>query len=123
MAGKRGGDQLAGKHFAEGCDVVSCARSEFTNRRDAAEQFLQIFEFSSEIAVELGEESCAQQLAGGVVVAFAKLASQRQRGLTVASAGCTRHVEQLVGDSGHRADYDDRSLRQALAHDGGDTFN
>ena len=46
-------------------------------------------------------------------MAFAKFAGEGQRVLAISGTGRTRHLQQLVRDSGHGADHNHRSLRQA----------
>ena len=55
--GKGSGHDLAGEHFAVGGDQVGGAGSEFADRNDAAQEFVESFEIRGEVAVEAGEES------------------------------------------------------------------
>src|SRR5215470_1681498 len=61
--------------------------------------------------MEARENSSAKQLAGSVVVAFAQAARQCDGGLTIATAGRLCHLEQGIGDLGHRADHDNGLFR------------
>ena len=72
LRGKRGRDNPAGENFTESGHVIGGARSQFADRSDAAQQFVQRFEVNSQIAVEFGEERRAQQFARGVVVPLAQ---------------------------------------------------
>src|SRR5208282_4100081 len=70
--GESGGDNFARKHLAVGSDVVVGAGSDFADRANAAQQFIQLFEVGAEVAVEFGEQGGAEQFSGGIVVAFAQ---------------------------------------------------
>ena len=55
-----GSDDLARKHFAERGNVVVGARSDFADRANAAQQFVQIFEVGAQVAVKFGEQGGAR---------------------------------------------------------------
>ena len=116
--GERRRHNLAGENFAEGGDVVGGARSQFAHGRDAAQQFIQSFKVSAQVAVKLGEQRRPQQFSGSVVVAFVQAAAEFQRGLAIAGPGGAGHGQQLVGHLGHGADHDHRLLRQPAFDDG-----
>src|ERR1035438_71658 len=73
--GERGRDDFAGKHFAEGGDVVGGAGSDFADGGNAAQQFVERFEVRAQFGMEFREECGAQQFAGGVVVTFLERAA------------------------------------------------
>ena len=51
-----------------------------------------------------------------------RMASRISRaGAQFAARGRLGHLHQLIGDAAHGADHDQRLLRQARGHDGGDT--
>src|SRR6266478_1370918 len=60
------------------------AGSDFTDRANPAQQFVQIFEVGAEVAVKLSEESGAEQFSGGFIVAFAQGARHFERVLAIA---------------------------------------
>ena len=105
--GEGGGDDFAGKHFAEGGDVVGGARRDFADGGNAAQEFVERFEIRAQFGMEFGEEGGAQQFAGGVVVTFLERAAEFERGLAFAGAGGLRHGQERVGNLGHGADHDD----------------
>src|ERR1035441_6077149 len=113
--GERGRDDFAGKHFAEGGDVVGGAGSDFADGGNAAQQFVERFEVRAQFGMEFREECGAQQFAGGVVVTFLERAAEFEGGLALAGAGGLRHGQQGVGDLSHGADHDDGFLPAWLA--------
>src|SRR5450631_77008 len=122
-SGEGGGDDFAGKHLAEGGDVVGGAGRDFADSRDSSKEFVEGFEIRAQVGVEFGESSGAQQFTGGVVVALLQRTAQFEGGLAFAFSGGAGHGQQRVGDLGHGADHDDGLLRQAALNDGGDAVD
>src|SRR5215467_80158 len=73
--------------------------------------------------MKLRKKCGAEEFAGSVVMAFAKFAGEGQSSLAVARSGGASHLQQLVGDAGHRADYHDRSLRKPVTNDRRNTLD
>ena len=53
--GEGGGDDFAGEHLAEGGDMVGGARSDLADGRDAAQQFVEIFEVGAQFGMKFSE--------------------------------------------------------------------
>ena len=121
--GEGGGDDFAGKHFAESGDMVGGAGRDFADGGDAAQKFVERFEVGAQFGVEFGEAGGAEQFAGGIVVALLQRAAKFERGLALACPGGSGHGQQRVGDLGHGADDNDGLLRQAAFDDGGDAVD
>src|ERR1700704_4128101 len=109
---KSGSHDLARKHFAERGNVIVRAGSDFPDRANAAQQFVQIFEVSAQVAVEFSEQGGAKQFSSGVIVAFAQGARHFESGLAVAATGSLSHGEQGIGDLGHGTDHHHGTVRQ-----------
>ena len=69
--GESGRHDFAGKHFAERGDVVVGAGSDFANRANAAQQFVEVFEVGAQVAVKFGEQGGAEEFSGSFIVALA----------------------------------------------------
>ena len=59
--GESGRHDLARKHFAERGNIIVGAGSDFPDRANAAQQFVQIFEVGAQVAVKFSEQSGAEQ--------------------------------------------------------------
>src|SRR4030081_938907 len=115
--GERGGHNFAREHFAERGNVIVGARSDFPDRANAAQQFVQIFEVGAQVAVEFSEQGGAKQFSSGVIVALAQGARHLESGLAIAATGSLSHGEQGIGDLGHGTDYHYRAIRQPALDD------
>src|SRR5208283_6156577 len=81
---KRRRHNLARKHLSKGRNVIGCAWSQFSNSRNAAQKFIEPFEIAAQLRMEVGEQSCSQEFAGGVVMAFLQRAAEFEIRLTYA---------------------------------------
>src|SRR3981081_54423 len=115
--GESGCHNFARKHFAKRSNVIVGARSDFPDRANAAQQFVQIFEVGAQVAVEFGEQGGAKQFSSGVIVAFAQGARHFESGLAIAAAGSLSHGEQGIGDLRHCTDHHYRPVRQPALDD------
>ncbi len=120
---KRRCHNLAGKHFTECGHMVGRPRRDFADRRNAAQQFVQPLEISSQFRMEIGEQRRPQQFARGVVMSFLQRPAEFERGLALPGSGSARHREQRIGNLGHGADHDYGPLRQPVFYDGGHTLD
>src|SRR6266404_2875546 len=123
-AGSESGSyNFARKHFAEGSNVIVGARSDFTDRANASQQFVQVFEVRAQVAVKFSEEGGAEQFSGGVIVALAQGACHFESGLAIAATGSLSHREQGIGDLGHGTDHHHGAVRQPSLNDVSDALN
>src|SRR5437660_5429990 len=123
-AGSESGSyNFARRHFAERSNVIIGARSDFTDRANASQQFVQVFEVRAQVAVKFSEQGSAKQFSGSVIVAFAQGACHFESGLAVAATGSLSHGEQRIGDLGHGTDHDHRTVRQPALDDVSDALN
>src|SRR5450631_32051 len=114
---ERSSHDFARKHFAERGNVVVGTGSDFADRANAAQQFVQIFEVGAKVTVKFSEQGGAEQFAGGVIVAFAQGARHFESGLTIAAASRLSHGEQGIGDPGHGTDHHHGTVRQPALDD------
>ena len=109
--------------LSESRDVVRSARRKFTYRHDAPQQVVQRIEFFFQLRMDLDKPARTQQIRGGIEVPLAGSAGELQRLLPVSRTGGGRHGQKLIGHFRKRADYHNRMLGKALAHNGGRPVN
>jgi hypothetical protein len=112
-----GRHNLAREDLAERSNVIVGAGSDFTDRANAAQQFIQIFEVRAQVAMKFSEQGSAEQFSGGVIVAFAQGARHFESGLAIAAAGSLSHGEQGIRDFGHGTNHHHGAVRQPALDD------